>query len=401
MIELALLQGLGNRDNFNKYRFLLNPKTLSIQSLTLLKDYEVYFDTFDHSQIDPNTFVTFFFNTRHPYLDEKTIQEYKEIFNRLENIDNKQEIDVIFKGFEQQEFYHELKRNLDNNLDINELQSKVQEFLIKLPSKDVDDEDMDIKHALEQTTRENGLNWRCQALRNIFKGGLILGDFGIIAGFVGSGKTSFMASESSYMAQQLKDEERIYWLSNEGDRSSILPRLYSATLNATEDKLRQFPEKAQEKYIKLMKGDKNRVIIKNIQGWSAKNIEELILQKKPKLVIIDLLDHVNGFDKYSSKESSFEKYNKLYQWAREMATKHCPILGVSQLNGEGEDNMYPKMSQLRGSRVDKQAAATFQLGIGQLIGDEDTRYLSITKEKMGIGEWKAQVRFDRLRSRFI
>ncbi len=85
-----------------------------------------------------------------------------------------------------------------------------------------------------------------------------------------------------------------------------------------------------------------------------------------------------------------------------MATHYAPILGVTQLNGDGEDQMYPSMSQLRGSRVDKQAAATFQLMIGSMVEDNNTRYLSMPKNKINENKsWKAIVKFDPARSRFI
>jgi hypothetical protein len=124
----------------------------------------------------------------------------------------------------------------------------------------------------------------------------------------------------------------------------------------------------------------------------------LIKSNPPKLLVIDLLDNVSGFN----KESEWSRYGKLYQWAREIATHYCPVLGVSQLNGDGENKEYPSMSRLRGSRVDKQGAATFQLHIGSLEGNNDIRYLSMPKNKINSNKsWRVQVKFDANRSRFI
>jgi replicative DNA helicase len=398
MIELTLLKALSIKESFNKYKNILNPKTLSQQSLLLLKDYEVYFHKYEHDKIDWNLFPTYFFEIRHPYLDEKSILEYKTIIESISSLAVNGEIKEIYKGFEQQEFYIELQRLLDSNIDIKELKIKLDDFNKRIETKTELDVEMDLKSSLDYTNRSEGLIWRCEKLKNHFQGGLIKGDFGIIAGYVDTGKSSFIASEVSNMGQQLKDDEYILWCSNEGDWKSLLPRLYCSTLNCTDKELRQYLDKAEEKYIRLMNGNKNRIVIKDIQGWSYVDLEDLVISNPPKLLVIDLLDNVNGFN----KESEWSRYGKLYQWAREIATQFCPVLGVSQLNGDGENKEYPSMSRLRGSRVDKQGAATFQLHIGALEGNNDIRYLSMPKNKINSNKsWRVQVKFDANRSRFI
>lgn len=402
MIELVLLKALSNKQAFFKFKSLINPKILSVQSLLLLKDYTAYFDSSfyaNHPNIDWNTFSTFFFTIRHPYLDEKSILEYKEILNLLEKTKINEEIQDIYFNFEKQELYHETTKLLAEHKDIDVILTKFNEFKQRNINNSIStEEDMDLNMSLKDTDRSKGLKWRCSALKDTFT--VIKGDFGLVAGFPGAGKSSFIASEISYMAEQLLSDEKIYWLSNEGDKSALIPRLYCATLNCLEKDLRLFTDKAITKYIKIMNGDKNRIIIKNIQGWTAKDIENLVLEKKPKLVVIDLLDNVNGFDKYITEESSFEKYHKLYQWGRELATKTCPILAVSQFSVRAENTPYPQLSDLRGSKIDKQAALSFAIFIGKVSGQENIRYISMPKEKMGIGDLQAEVKFDGLRCRY-
>lgn len=405
MIEINLLKAFADKAVFDKYRHLLNPASLSIQSKLILKDYEVYFQTHETYKIDFSSFSVFFFNERNPYLDNKSIIEYKDILERIAKADITEDISSLIRSFEQQEFYRNLQVKIDRNVDIITVKQELDDFIDKTSilhdSSQI--EEMDLKASLTYTDRSNGLQWRCNALRKHFNGGLIKSDFGIIAGFVDSGKTSFIASEISFMGQQIGKDDYILWLSNEGDYKSILPRLYCATLNCTDQDLRKHQDSAILKYKEKMHGDSNRIVIKDIQGWAVKDIEKAIKKRMPRLLVIDLLDHVSGFNSYNSKEQgSFEVYNKLYQWGREIATKYCPVLGVSQMNGDGEDEMYPSMSKLRGSRVDKQAAATFQLMIGSIINDNTVRYLSMPKNKINNNRgWKVQVRFDAQRSRFI
>jgi len=405
MIELTLLNAFRCRKNFESFRHLVNPKTLSKQSTVLLKDFNCYFKLFPSIDlIDLGVFKSFFFNERNPYLDDKSVLEYTEIFSRVEEQEkDKTPIDQLLISFARQELYRDIGRQLDSGVAIEELKDQIEGFITQT-SKNLQDADpkMDLREALVFTDRSNGLQWRCKALRDHFDGGLIQGDFGILAGYVDSGKSSFIASEISHMAEQLSGDDYILWMSNEGDWKSQLPRLYCSTLNCTNQDLREYEKDAIIRYTQKMKGCDNRIIIKDIQGWSTRDIEKRLKKRPPKLLIIDLLDHVKGFDGFNSKESgSFEVYNKLYQWAREMATRYCPVLGVSQLNGDGENNMYPDMSKLRGSRVDKQAAATFQLVIGSITTDNSFRYLSMPKNKINSNKnWKVQVRFDPIRCRF-
>ena len=56
MIELSILKLFLNKHNFESYKGLLNPKTLSKQSLFIIKDIEVYFSTNTETEVDLNQF---------------------------------------------------------------------------------------------------------------------------------------------------------------------------------------------------------------------------------------------------------------------------------------------------------------------------------------------------------
>lgn len=405
-IEITLLQSLSIRENLVRYKHLVNPKTLSIQSITLLKDYEVYFELYPEcQQLDWSDFNTFFFQNRHPYLDDSNRTEYKEVLRLIATTERHDNIKNLITSFEQQELYSDLQRDLDKNHDIKDIQTKVHEFLIKkqsLNKADSSEQSMDLEEALGHVDRTEGLVWRNEALKQHFGGGLIRGDFGIVAGYTDSGKTSFLSSELSYMAQQLHDDQYILWLNNEGDWRRILPRIYSATLNCTQADLIQHKQQAAKQYTKKMHGNPNRIKIMDIQGQHIKDVERLLCQNPPSLLVFDMLDHLRGFEKFASSEGSHERYGMLYQWAREMSSQYCPIIATSQLNREGSNCMYPDITNMKGSGVDKQAAAVYILMIGALNGDDSTRYLSTPKFKIGGNKsWKASVRFDSQRSRFI
>jgi len=409
LIELSLLKAMSVKENLNTYLHLLNPKTLSKESVELLNDYKTYFSLrVTQEAVDFNDFSSFFFIERHPNLDDKSIEKWKTIISKVQKLPLEgNSCTNIIAAFEQQELYAQLHQDLDKNVPLETVVSKMETARQKLESlKSISnalEEDMDLTLALSSTDRSKGLQWRLNCLRELFEdGGLVKGDFGIIAGYVDSGKTSFLCSEISHMAQQLEGDQWIAWLNTEGSWQQIVPRIYSATLNCTQADLRKFPDSAKEKYTKLMKGNRNRIRVLNFQRKSTKDVEDLIRHNPPSLIIFDLLDGLRGFEKFMGGDGNVtERYSQLYQWAREVATQYCPVLAISQLNGDGNNEPYPTITNLRGSRVDKQAAATFQLIIGSMEGNNTERYLSMPKNKISSEKgWRRQVTFDLLRAIF-
>ena len=407
--ELNLLKVLGVKENLEKYLKLINPKTLSVQTIELLKDYKKYFEIYKDSKgVDFATFKEFFFINQHPTMDDNKVEKYRDILNQLQTISIEgTSCTQIITSFEQQEFYEQLHRDLDNNVEIGRIVEKVAVFdekmaVLRQEESNGLEEDMDLQKALEYGDRTKGLQWRLNSLNEHFGGGLINGDFVLLCGYVDSGKTSFIASEVTHMAQQLEGDQWIAWLNTEGNWQQIVPRLYCAALECTKQDLIKYPESAILKYTEKMKGNKNRIKVLNYQRKSIKDVEDLCKTNPPSLIVFDLLDAISGFDKYLGSEgNSAEKYGALYQWARTIATEYCPIIAVSQLNRNGNDNMYPPMTELSGSGEKKQGAATAMLMLGSQQGNDTERYLSTPKNKIGGGKgFRRAISFDPLRSLF-
>ena len=74
----------------------------------------------------------------------------------------------------------------------------------------------------------------------------------------------------------------------------------------------------------------------------------------------------------------------VYQWARELAKRYCPVIGTSQASGEAEGEKYLHMGHVSNARTAKQAEADAILGIGKThdLGFEKVRYFNISKNKL-------------------
>ncbi len=251
---------------------------------------------------------------------------------------------------------------------------------------------------------EPGLNWHLDVLQNGI-GPLRKGDFGIIAAYVGTGKTSFICSCITNFSRQIKDGRPILYLNNEGLTAKIHRRLWTTALNKTVPTILEDLPRWEQEYNKAVGKDMIRVV--NIMKHSIHNLENLIEKINPSLIILDQIDNIKGFEKQSY--ATHERYGLLYQWARSMAAFHAPVIGVTQCDAtvmkggvidEVRGQQYIGMHQLKGSKIDKQAATDFIITIGSDLMSENTRYLNIPKQKSG-RNLRGQVNFNPETGRFF
>jgi replicative DNA helicase len=73
-------------------------------------------------------------------------------------------------------------------------------------------------------------SWRLKSL-NTALGSLRMGDFGFVFARPETGKTTFLASEVTFMAEQT--EGNILWFNNEEQGGKVKSRCYQATLGLT------------------------------------------------------------------------------------------------------------------------------------------------------------------------
>lgn len=232
----------------------------------------------------------------------------------------------------------------------------------------------DLEEIYKNEDTHGGLYWRLKTLNKIF-GPLRVGDFGFIFARPEIGKTTFLASEATYMGSQI--ESNLLWVNNEQRSSAVVPRLYSAYFGATEGEL----YKERGKFSALWRdslGSRLKFVDNPI--ISRRDIDLLCKRIKPGLIIFDQLDKVVGFEA--------ERYDLLmkskYQWARELAKQYGPVIGVSQAGGSAEGKRYLDMNDVDSSHTAKQGEADWVLGIGKDSdeGLKRVRYLSVCKNKL-------------------
>lgn len=219
-----------------------------------------------------------------------------------------------------------------------------------------------------------GLRWRLNCL-NRSLGSLRKGDFGFIFARPETGKTTFLASEITHFATQCNSP--ILWFNNEEQGSKVQLRIHQAFAGRT--LLEIFNNTTKYKDIYEQQGGSN-IKVYDSALINRNDVERICLQYSPACIIFDQLDKIQGF----SADREDLRLGNIYIWARELAKKYCPVIGVCQSDATGEGRRWLEMDNVANAKTAKQAEADWIVGIGKTHAEseETFRYLSICKNKL-------------------
>lgn len=232
----------------------------------------------------------------------------------------------------------------------------------------------DLESLINDVYTTPGLRWRLPSL-NKYLGSLRKGDFGFIFARPETGKTTFLASEVSFMAEQ--SSSSVIWFNNEEGGKKVKVRVYQASLGKTLEQLHSDPDTNQQKFLEKTKG---LFKLKDKVGIHKNEIENICKKYKPSLVVFDQIDKIAGF----AADREDLRLGAIYIWARELAKKHCPVIAVCQADGSGEGLKWLTMANVANAKTSKQAEADWILGIGCIpdTGWEKVRFLHLSKNKL-------------------
>lgn len=413
MNDISLIKLFLERENYEKYSRFVNYEALSDQGRILLTDLNAYYESTAENSIDVNHFTSFFYHLRHPDFKDAQRTLFNRFFEEVEKLDSPVP-ELVIAHFQKEYLNFKIQEAIFNKADSADIKTLIEDYektkanLSSAPAWVENDYDT----IFEADTLNTGLKWRLKCLQNSI-GSLNKGDFGIIASYVEWGKTAFIVSEAVHMATQLLDS-CILWFNNEGKETKVQSRVWQAALNKSKNEILNDPVSAKADYIKVMNGDKNRIKFIDASGMGKAKIEEYCEYYKPGLIIIDQLDVITGFEKKSRNDHT--QYKFLYQWARDLAKKYCPMMAVTQcdssvtgMDKEGHiwTQHYIDMRQIAGTKADgKQGTADFIITIGKNHDYPKTRYIHVPKNKLNplteeLRYIKQEVQFDPERSLYL
>lgn len=234
----------------------------------------------------------------------------------------------------------------------------------------------DLRVLFKQQVQDQGLRWPCPFL-NLSLGSLRKGDFGFAFARPETGKTTFLSWIATCFAEQNKGD--ILWFNNEEQGNKVKIRMYQSSLGITQKDLWADIEGNMQAFMEKT-------------GGRIKLLDQAIIHRSDVEAITDSLENVgciifDQIDKIVGFENDREdlKLGAIYQWARELAKRVAPVIGVCQADGSGEGIQYLTMANVANAKTAKQAEADWILGIGKSNDPsiiQNQRYFNISKNKL-------------------
>lgn len=369
MLKLYLIRYLLSLDNYNKYRSYISTKEEEKELINLYKILDILINKYSRDI----TLTEYKLSVLNDY------PEYDSYTSQLDSVDVSQEVlSDLIKQVKNRSLAHSLALV---SLDVSEGRKEVSELFDHVAKFDVVEENNDVEFVTDdleelynETVHTPGLRWRLKSLNNSL-GSLRRGDFGFIFARPETGKTTFLASEVSFFAEQTNGN--ILWFNNEEQGNKVKVRCYQAALGITLSELYSDRNKWYNKYMEVTKGN---IKIFDSASINKRQVEKIVKEYKPALILFDQIDKIKGFD----SDRNDLRLGAIYIWARELAKIHCPVIGVCQSDVSGEGKKWLTMDNVAESKTSKQGEADWILGIGKTHdnGMEFVRYLHLSKNKL-------------------
>lgn len=381
MTELSIIKLLLNINNYKEYNSLINIEQFPKELQPVYSVLNNYMSSSDDS-ISVQDLSNLFFAS---YSKDK--EYYTTLFNTLSELDVKDSTTIeLINGINTRAKLKELSLKAyeiyEGNGDLNAFVTNYSDYfadsLIPGHNGEVDNSlfiSDDIVQIVDEAFKEPGLRWRLTTMNKML-GSLRFGDFGFIFARPETGKTTFLASELTFMAEQAKGP--VLWLANEEDGRKVMLRLYQATfgidLPTLMSDLPKWRARFQEKYEGRLK------VVSDMSVMTKAGVEKMCDKLKPALLVVDQLSKIGGF----SNDRKDLELGAACEWGRTMAKTYAPVVAVHQADGTAEGIEWLNMNHVSNAKTAMQAEADWILGIGckHKEGYETIRYLHLSKNKL-------------------
>ena len=383
--ELALLKRFLTKKEFDVSFELVNLPGLREQDPKIHNLYVVLEILHRTIQADVHSLPDFevFFYAQFPFMRDGEKDSYGVLFRQLGELDVSPSItSELLKSLAERASATRIARTalqvVEGRLAYQELQAEVSSAVGERLVEALAPLSHDLEELLTATYKTKGLRWRLPSL-NARLGSLRKGDFGFVFARPETGKTTLLADQGAFMATQAKSQGLgpLLWFNNEEVGAKVLVRVYQATFQL------QLPSlmAAMGAYTKRFAAEIGEsFLLFDRPQLSRGDIEQAAAKYSPSLIIIDQIDKVHGF----KADRNDLELGEIYIWARGLAKKYCPVIGVTQADGSGEGIKWLTMANVANAKTSKQAEADWILGVGKLgvEGYDSARYFHISKNKL-------------------
>lgn len=407
-METDILLLLSNIKSYNRFSSLIREERLSKDIRLIYENLLPYFQGSKKDTVDWDD-LRYWIHLQHPNLSEEnaqTVDTLCSVLGESDKVPDSATVQTLTARYWANQIAEKAYEVGYGEGTLDDVQDLIREYQLETTGNagKVDGlsfVEVSIKDLLEITDNYVRYGWSIPEF-NLMLGPLSIGDFILIAARPDGGKTTALASQAVHWASQLKEGECILWCNNEEGADRVKTRLLQAALGWTNDELLKNKEVTAEA---AKQTGYDKIKLMDNTAMTAYDIEAHIEACNPKLIIVDQIWKVGGFEKESN--TSIERYAKLAQYMRGLAKKHGPVIGASQLDASAENVKYPTMASLYNSKTAVQGEADAIITIGQAKEEgEDIRFIRAPKNKLrgAKSEFRNQgcaVRLDKERARLV
>ena len=408
-MENHLIKYISNLSNYKRYSSLIRDEYLSDIPKFIYDNLKTYFNETEKQDVDWDEFKGFVL-MNHPNLNDSKVKSFVAYVNKI--VENDDEVkNFVIKNLSTRHYADKIADKAfsvsTGDAEMSEIGDLLRQYNLEVKTTQSDLDSLNLNenqmlHDLEELRNTKKYSWSIPELE-LMMGPISKGDFIILASRPDGGKTTLLSQAAVHWCTQLEDDECVLWCNNEEDGKKVRVRHIQAGLSWTREEIMLDVKKSIATFNEKFGKDKIKMLDRSIM--TVHHIEEAIEMCNPKIIIIDQIWKVGGFE--NASYNNIDRYAKLAQYVRDLAKKYGPIIGASQLDASADDTKYPTMGALYNSKTAVQGEADAILTIGQTKQDgPDIRFLSAPKNKLAYAdnEWRnvgASVRIDKAKAQII
>jgi replicative DNA helicase len=395
-MELDILLLLSIKDNYYKYNKYIKDYTLTKECNLILRDMDYYYTKNPtYNIVKWSDFSTWFCAVKHSSWNEQVLKTYQIIFKKLEKKSSgDMPNEEIVKHFVTMDYatkiFNEVAKIAEGlSNDMTPVYDLVNEHQSSMPDDFEDSSvltDNDLEDYILDASNQSGYAWRLECLNDSI-GHTGIGDLICVGGRPDSGKTTLLASEATHRASIMPQGKHVIWINNEERGQKVRLRQIQSAIQKTKDEVFSNVPKAIEEYQAVVGGE-DRIIIKDSASVDVTEVEKLIKEYPPALIIIDQLSKLVSTK--SGKLNEAQRIQALGEQARQWAKDHCTVIFTIWADGSAEGEKWIEMNQLYGSKTGVQGECDAIITIGrsneETVADRNKRYIYIPKNKICGGD---------------
>lgn len=383
-MDLDVLAALAHRDRYERYARFVKQTSLAEEAWNIFQAMGEWFkQNKKYGVVEWGKFGAWFSLVRAAKMPKEKLTVHKQLIQMLAlKADDETDLSPLIHGLAKRDFASRIgdlalriADGEDSSFDqINTLLAEHDKFTGKVDR--LDTSFVNFEEAKEEAL-EPGLEWRLRSLQ-LSAGELRQGDLVVFGKRPDAGGTTFLASEATYMAEQLDPHQQVIWINNEERGQKVRDRIIQAALGWHTRDILANKKKALAEYIDLMGGNQNKIALYDFPGVHIRDVDAILERHDVGLIVLDQGWKIHGFE----DEGETVRQMLLANWMRETAKKYAPVITVHQAGGEAEGMRYIPYSMLYGSKTGVPGEADLIVMMGRDYNSGNTRFLWTPKNKM-------------------